>query len=201
MKEKANVQSAAPRKVKGTVLFTVVCVMMVLIVFLMGTLALASTANKRANENFQKEQTETIARTVLDSVAKAIHEDTTNNGIKSEVMKGHSVTVTLDSVPYDVEVVPVGNSRSVYDDVVGWVQGDLYEIRTTVTTGAGNAETVYSMYMVTGTGEIEDTPDDNPPPNDKAFESRGKTTGMGTAGFISGGTSVGGGAFDPNWVS
>ena len=46
MKEKARLT-----KVKGTVLFTVVSVMMVLIVFLMGTLALAATANNRANRN------------------------------------------------------------------------------------------------------------------------------------------------------
>ena len=47
MKDK-TIPKAVPKKVKGTVLFTVVAVMMVLIVFLMGTLALAATVTKKS---------------------------------------------------------------------------------------------------------------------------------------------------------
>ena len=39
-------------KVGGSVLFTVIVVMMVLVVFLMGTLGLASAANKRAQNSY-----------------------------------------------------------------------------------------------------------------------------------------------------
>ena len=64
MKERTNPKSVAPRKVKGTVLFTVVCVMMVLIVFLIGTLALAGTASMRASNTYSSTQTQATARAV-----------------------------------------------------------------------------------------------------------------------------------------
>ena len=77
MKEKKH-----PRRVKGTVLFTVVSVMMVLIVFLTATLALSATANRRAYTNYQQEQTEYTAKAVLEAVTRQIESDTTGSGIR-----------------------------------------------------------------------------------------------------------------------
>lgn len=70
MKEKA-----IPKKVKGTVLFTVVAVMMVLIVFLMGTLALAATANNRAMNSYNSAQTQATARAGVEAVIAAMQND------------------------------------------------------------------------------------------------------------------------------
>ena len=72
MKERTNPKSVAPRKVKGTVLFTVVVVMMVLVVFLMGALALAATANQRAANTYSTAQTQATARAGVDAIISAM---------------------------------------------------------------------------------------------------------------------------------
>ncbi len=211
MKEKTNRKSVAPRKVKGTVLFTVVCVMMVLIVFLLGTLALAATANKRANYNFQKEQTETIARSVLDSVVTALNDTTINdpsntNSIRHQVenmpntgmdMQVHIKQVNADGTDgagyddYTVNVVPANQTMWLYDDVSdSWYQGDVYQMSTTVTTAAGNAPSTYSIYLFRGT--TPGNPGSGGGGGGGAFVSLGEVGGkIGTSGNVTGGTQFG----------
>jgi hypothetical protein len=75
MKERTHPKSVAPRKVKGTVLFTVVVVMMVLIVFLMGALALASTANQRAMNTYNTVQTQATAKAGVNAILSAIQNE------------------------------------------------------------------------------------------------------------------------------
>lgn len=188
MKDKAR-----STKVKGTVLFTVISVLMILIVFLMGTLALAATASNRAYTNYQREQTEYTARAVLDSVVKAINEDTSNNGIKSQMVRlqntGNSFTVSVrgsDGVDEDVTITNTGQ-RSIYSpSKEEWVTGTIYELSTTVDkTLAG---TTYSAYIVDekvvgggGGGGAGG-----------AFVSLGGVGGkIGTGGFTAGGTEIG----------
>ena len=151
MKEKANVQSAAPRKVKGTVLFTVVCVMMVLIVFLMGTLTLAATANNRANAKYQKTQTEAIARTVLDSVAQAIADDDDASGVRSVVVAEGSIPVTLDGVTYTVNVTNTGRTQNYYDieNSTPWQTSPVYQLEVQVDKTKAN--TTYSAFVTAKT--------------------------------------------------
>ena len=45
-------------KVKGSILFTVVSVMAILIIFLMGTLVLATSASNRAHRTYSTSQTQ-----------------------------------------------------------------------------------------------------------------------------------------------
>ncbi len=189
MKEKANVQSAAPRKVKGTVLFTVVCVMMVLIVFLMGTLALASTANNRANAKYQKTQTEAIARTVLDSVAQAIADDDDATGVRSVVVAEGSIPVTLDGVTYTVNVTNTGRTQNYYDieNSTPWQTSPVYQLEVQVDKTKAN--TTYSAFV---TAKTETTGGGGGGGGGGgAFVSMGDTSKVGTGGFITGGTYVG----------
>ena len=62
-------------KVGGSVLFTVLVVMMVLVVFLMGTLGLASAANKRAQNSYTSSQAQYTARMAVESVLAAMQND------------------------------------------------------------------------------------------------------------------------------
>lgn len=62
------------RQVKGSVLFTVVCVMSILIIFLMGTLVLAASANNRAHKSYSSSQTEYTARAAIESFTAAMVE-------------------------------------------------------------------------------------------------------------------------------
>jgi hypothetical protein len=191
MKEKA-----APKKLKGTVLYTVVSVLMVLIVFLMGTLALAATANKRAYTNYQKEQTEYTARTVLDSVVEAINSDTTTTGIKYQIANlttaGSSIDVNVTGTDGLSETVTITNveERQYYvgnsDGTGEWKPYTIYELSTTVSRTLANttytvriADEQVTSTVVTGGGG-------------GAFVSLGGIGGkIGTAGFTSGGTEVG----------
>ncbi|MEE5993752.1 MAG: hypothetical protein V3G42_10990 [Oscillospiraceae bacterium] len=186
MKDK-TIPNASPKRVKGTVLFTVVAVMMVLIVFLMSVLSLAAAANNRANANYQKAQTEIIARTVLDAAVRSIEEDETVSGIRKDVISENDITVTLEGVAYTVEVANAGYKRSYYNDTLhSWEEGDIYQL--SVTVDKTRADTTYTAFV---TAKTETTP---PTDNDDgygAFVSMGGTSTIGTGGFITGGTYVG----------
>lgn len=186
MKEKAS-----PKRLKGTVLFTVVSVMMVLIVFLMGTLALAATASNRAASNYQKAQTEATARTVIDSVVQAIN---TNEDIRSQVA---SMTTIGSSISLDVQgtdgmsedvTITCRDKRQMFDTAEQeWNEnGYIYEVTTTV--DKTKAETTYSAYI----GAIRPETD-APGGGGGAFVSLGDTGGteVGTGGIITGGTYIG----------
>ena len=206
MKEKANAMSAVPRpakKVKGTVLFTVVCVMMVLIVFLMGTLTLAATANKRALTNFQQEQTEYTARAVLEAVITNINSDLTG-GLAADIqnMSGTQISVPV-TIPDDkaqevsnVIIRKTTQTRQSYNDTDGWQTVPVYEMEVTVRSQTTAAETTYTAY-IGAKGESTST---ITTPNTTitssggggAFVSIGDlSSDIGTGGYITGGTFVG----------
>ena len=196
MKEKARLT-----KVKGTVLFTVVSVMMVLIVFLMGTLALAATANNRANRNYQKEQTEATARAVLDAVVEAINQDDKKVGGLTDKIGNLSIggadltfNVTFDEggtkKEYPVTITKM-EERPFYEKDK-WQTGNVYSVSTTIIMQSTGVETVYTAYMSdaetnTGGGKSGGGGGGG------AFVSMGDTATagkIGTDGYISGGTAV-----------
>lgn len=96
MKERTNPKSVAPRKVKGTVLFTVVVVMMVLVVFLMGALALAATASRRASNTYSTAQTQATARAGVDAILAAMQNNVDIASAATEV--GPAATGKKESV-------------------------------------------------------------------------------------------------------
>ena len=56
------------QRVKGTVLFTVVSVMMIMVVFLMSTLILTTSANRRSYYTYYHTQAEYAAQSALDCI-------------------------------------------------------------------------------------------------------------------------------------
>lgn len=60
------------RKLKGTVLLTVVSVMGLLIIFLSGTLVLATAANRRAHRSYSTSQAELTAKAAIESFTAAM---------------------------------------------------------------------------------------------------------------------------------
>lgn len=66
------------RKLKGSVLLTVVFVMAILIVFMFGTLSLALSASNRSHVNYSSAQTSVTARAVAESAIKAISNNSEN---------------------------------------------------------------------------------------------------------------------------
>ncbi|MCR5729597.1 MAG: hypothetical protein K6G20_04475, partial [Ruminococcus sp.] len=63
------------RTLKGSVLFTVVSVLALMIVFMTSALALASAANKRARKSYASSQTTYTARAAIDSILAAVGTD------------------------------------------------------------------------------------------------------------------------------
>ena len=59
------------KTLRGSILFTVVCVMALLIIFLTGTLALASAAGNRAHRSYSVSQANYTARAAIASFTDA----------------------------------------------------------------------------------------------------------------------------------
>lgn len=190
MKEKTTI----PKRVKGTVLFTVVAVMMVLIVFMTATLALAASANRRAYAQFQKHQTEATARTVLDAAMQAINDDIGDSGGLKDQISKTSTSMTMNVSASDglneiVTVTNTGKTKSVFDADQGtWVEGAVYELRTTVVNEATGSATDYCAYIVEGYTESTSV---NNTHNSDAFVAGGASPGASTGGFVMGGSSIG----------
>ncbi len=148
------------RKLRGSVLLTVVCVMSLLIVFLFGTLALATAANNRAHVNYSTAQTGVTSRTVVDAAIKAMEANSTFGNAVSAIKKDDAssefeVNVQLGStVPNagrygDISPVSIeyAGQKKFYDsDKNEWVDGDIIRFTSTVSM-AGNDSTT-SAYIV-----------------------------------------------------
>lgn len=191
------------RNPKGSVLFTVVAVMMVMIVFVMATLTIAGAANKRAYSSYSKNQTTYTARSAVDSVysvlvssdpstatadekafAKAINAINTLNEKKE-------ISVTLPSnigkIGYYndagvfqegkllVECVDDKYSQPNLDATTNKINDDKRQLlRITATSILGDEESTVSMYLVKN-------PIINPP----------SSSGMGAGLITTGGASTG----------
>lgn len=122
------------RKLKGSVLLTVVFVMAILIVFLFGTMSLAISANNRSHVNYSSAQTSVTARAVAEAAVKAIQDGSTAgtkyaNAI-ANLNNGRSMTVKIDIAANpdsnlalgrvnEVEIAHVGEV-DYYDENNGW---------------------------------------------------------------------------------
>lgn len=160
MKEKTIPKTSPPRRVKGTVLFTVVCVMMVLIVFLMGTLALAATANNRAMKAFNKAQTQQTAIAAVDAITAAINND---DGIRAAVYNlGPSsaplnVTTNLNDPSYGTvtkSTIEYYGKKYVMDDdtnsptYMQMIERAVYKV--TAEAAQGDGTSTVSAYIMSG---------------------------------------------------
>lgn len=115
---------------KGSVLFTVVAVMMVMIVFVMATLTIAGAANKRAYSSYSKNQTTYTARAAVDAVYDAL---TFNGDPKlapadqqafskaiNGISKGSHDSIAISN--FDSSMGEIGY----YDDAGTWHSGEVY---------------------------------------------------------------------------
>lgn len=149
------------RKLRGSVLLTVVCVMSLLIVFLFGTLALATAANNRAHVNYSTAQTGVTSRTVVDAAIKAMGANTTFGNAVSKLKTGSTgdaagfnVNVELgdgiDKGKYGhispVSIQPVGKKQFYDSQKNEWIDGDI--IRFTSTVSMAGVESKTSAYIV-----------------------------------------------------
>ncbi len=169
------------RKLKGSVLLTVVSVMALLIIFLVGTLALATAANNRAHVNYSTAQTNITARTVVDTAFQAMGKDktyadaisalsstNTSLDIPVSISSGGTNTNTLGRVD-SLTAEYIGTRKFYNTDTNNWVNRDL--VRISADVSMGGVTTTSSVYLV------KDPP--SPPPGG----------GGGGAGFVTTGSA------------
>ncbi|MCD7800134.1 MAG: hypothetical protein LUG94_02865 [Ruminococcus sp.] len=193
---------------KGSVLFTVVAVMMVMIVFVMATLTIAGAANKRAYSSYSKSQTTYTAQAALDATVEAMVNDasiaTTVNSLASTSIVGNSTTLTVESPDTSMgsTVVTATNYSTVkqLDATTGQdVQKSVIQLSATTTLG-DESSTVSVYYIVDPVQEIT-----TPNTNNNNASSNGITI-MGTLNSefqfnTYGGASMGVGLDSSRWVN
>ncbi len=156
-----NIQMKGKKRVKGTVLFTVVAVMFVLIVFLMSTLILTTSANRRSYYTYYQTQAQYATSAALDAITNYAYSDKdfsdwvtsaeVSDGNEHEIMVRFANTAlplsdsqaTPDSVRCTVQS---DKPHYTYDSVTGKIhEQKSWKITATAVVGAGRNQTSYSM--------------------------------------------------------
>lgn len=189
-------------KVGGSVLFTVIVVMMVLVVFLMGTLGLASAANKRAQNSYTSSQAQYTARMAVESVLAAMQNDyvvaKTVNDLATGKMGKNSIPVEIDTsqlYPKDAgSIAAYGTVTSCTIERAGqdyyyvdnkWTGRDM--IKITATAQLGSQENTVSAYIMKKDTTIK--PLSGPGGAGAGLVAAGAAT-FGTATSVFGGTGI-----------
>lgn len=166
------------RKLKGSVLFTVVSVMSLLIIFLTGTLVLAASANKRSHRSYSVSQTQYTARSVVDSVYQAIGASQgvadSIDGLSQSNPGPIDLTVKFDGASAlgkvnKTTVEWVGSQKFYNTSKKKWEEKDLIKITAYVTMGGQTSQS--AGYI------LKDPP-------------QATTTSGGGAGFVTAGKAV-----------
>jgi len=158
------------KKVRGSVLFTVVAVMTLLVVFMAGTMILVASANHRSHINYSSAQTTVTSRTVAESTLKAL-----TLSPKNEDYEDYFFSVTKDNPRIEIPVSFAASDASAalgtmgdIDNVVvtyegtmnfysdgtgvddgaekGWKERDIIKVTSNVNLGRSNSST--SIYLV-----------------------------------------------------
>ena len=143
------------RRLKGSVLFTVVSVMSIMIIFMTCTLALATAANRRSRKAYSTSQSSYTARTTIDSILAAVGTNTEfSKGMRELSSKGVGseldVLVDINNASMgsisDAKIAYTGQ-KNVYDpESASWVTRNTFKISAEVTLG-GETTTIESTVM------------------------------------------------------
>lgn len=142
------------RTLKGTVLFTVVSVMALMIIVLTSTLAMATAANRRAHKSYASSQTSYTARAAIDSILAAMSADkdfaNAVGGIKSAA-NNFDVIVDMQDPSLgtiDKARVEYAGVKQMYDpEQKKWVKKTLLKVTADVTLN-GETTTITSHVII-----------------------------------------------------
>ncbi len=183
---------------KGSVLFTVVSVMSLLVIFLMGTLVLATSAGNRSHKNYSTSQAEYTARAAIESFSQAMGRNAAVAQTVVDMSKNTSIQPTV--VMEDSQMGSVGyydNSGAWVDDKINveyvddtyvysdgkWEEQQV--LRVTATAQVGKEESTVSLYL------RKKAPNEPNPLAIKGFQTLGDGGFTTTKGYISGAISMG----------
>jgi len=142
------------RSLKGTVLFTVVSVLSIMIIFMTCTLAMASAAHKRARKTYSTAQSSYTARSAIDSILAAIGKDKDfSKAVRSLNENGEMNIVVNVNNPsmgrIDNATIKYTGTKTVFDpseDVMSWITCNVYTITADVTIG-GETTTITASVL------------------------------------------------------
>lgn len=186
-------------RLKGSVLFTVVSVMALLIIFLMSTLLLSTAASRRSHANYSESQAEYTARAAIESFAQAMNRNAAVAQSVINMSKNDTITPTV--VINDAGMGSVGY----YDSSNQWVDSkiqieyvdDMYVYNAT--SKKWEAQQVLRVLATAKIGKEERTvaqyirkkaPSEPKPVNIKGFQTLGSTA-IPTGGTMTGAFCVG----------
>jgi len=194
------------KKLKGTVLFTVVSVMSILLIFLLSTLVLAASTNNRTHKTYASTQTEYAARTAIESffaametnaeIAKAVE------GLGDEPIyptvnissKGFGDIFCYDEKTGDVRANQIkvelieGQTQYIYNKKApgvdaGWSEYD--PVKITACASLGKEESSISVYI------RKKSPYEIEPSNIKGLQTVGMSKFESTKTLYTGGAGIG----------
>jgi len=151
-------------KVKGSVLFTTTGVMLVLVVFLMSTMVLASSANRRSYYTYYENQAQYAAQAALDAITNSAYSDgnfhqwiITDPGLNPPTgsaptpqpitvdFTGSNIQFTNDNDSVTCYIEPT-DSNYIWDDVTQAVHEQrAWKITATASVGNGKNASEYSV--------------------------------------------------------
>lgn len=151
------------RTLKGSILFTVVSVLALMVIFMTSALALASSANKRAHKTYSNSQATYTARAAIDSILAAVGTD--NNfasAVESLSENGKFDVVVNINDPslgrIEKASVAYAGKKTIFDpESKTWVEKNLIEISAEVTHG-GETITIVSHVIQDPTVQTDDGP-------------------------------------------
>ena len=133
-------------KAEGSVLFTVVAVMMIMVVFLMSTLILTTSAHRRSYYSFYENQAQYTAQGVLDAISNAAYNDP---GFYSWVKGGGGdikvdglASTGINNARVDARIESIPGNQYVWDEKSNTIQSQSgYMITVTAYVGKGRNTT------------------------------------------------------------
>lgn len=186
------------QRLKGSVLFTVVSVMSLLVIFLMGTLVLATSASNRSHKNYSSSQAEYTARAAIESFSQAMGR---NAGVAQTVVSMGEYTSIQPTVRMENSEM---GSVGYYDDSGVWVDDKInveyitktyvyadsqweeqQVLKVTATARVGKEESTVSAYI------RKKAPNEPNPLSIKGFQTLGGGGFTTTSGYVSGAVSMG----------
>ncbi len=128
------------RKLKGAVLFTVVSVCAVIIIFIMATLTVVATVQKRTYSDYAKSQSYYTARSAVNSVITALNEDSDISLAFKNISGRTPLSISMTNS------ADMGQITSIYADKI---TEDMYKI--CATARVLDDETTVAVYVFEGT--------------------------------------------------
>ncbi|NLT09023.1 MAG: hypothetical protein GXY08_05925, partial [Ruminococcus sp.] len=175
------------RTLKGSVLFTVVSVLALMIIFMTSALALASAANRRAHKSYSASQASYTARAAIDSILAAVGTDNEFANAVAGITEGGSINVDVGI--NEPSLGKITNAKISYDGTVyifdpakmQWAEKNRLLISADVTLG-GETTTITSHVIQDPVVKSDDGP---------GYLTMGGTSPNGNGGTVLGGSYIG----------